>query len=192
MKKGFYFLLILWAVVAISSCKDTPTYTERLKIERDKIDRLIEREGLVILDEYPEDGVFAENEFVLLENGVYLNVIDSGNGNRPELTKTKVFCRFVVEGVDEDSTYRMVNNLIYDDTYYNYPTEFIHGYTVSSSEVRSYDPDIFVSEGLTTGLYYVGENALVKLIVPFKRLGGELGNNYYTVFFRKVKYTFEK
>ena len=55
---------------------------------------------------------FKENEFVKLDNDVYLNVIDSGNGNRAVLGTTKVFCRFEAKGIlDSDTAYNMVNNL---------------------------------------------------------------------------------
>ena len=79
MKKGFYILMILCAALMVVSCDKTKSYTERLKDERKAIDRLIDHEGFKILKNYPSDGVFKENEFVKLDNDVYLNVIDSGN-----------------------------------------------------------------------------------------------------------------
>lgn len=95
MKRGFYILMILCAALMVVSCDKTKSYTEHLKDERKAIERLIDREGFKVLKNYPSDGVFKENEFVKLENDVYLNVIDSGNGNRAVLGQTKAFCRFI-------------------------------------------------------------------------------------------------
>lgn len=193
MKRGFYILMILCAALMVVSCDKTKSYTEHLKDERKAIERLIKREGFKIIDDYPANGVFKENEFVKLDNDVYLNVIDSGNGNRAVLGTTKVLCRFESKGfLDSDTTYNMVNNLTYGVGYYGYPTEFVFGYNVYSGESRDYDPDMFVGEGLATALYHVGDGATVRLIVPFKRMGNYFQSNYTPVYFSKVKYTFEK
>lgn len=196
MKKGFYILMILCAALMVVSCDKTKSYTERLKDERKAIDRLIDHEGFKILKNYPSDGVFKENEFVKLDNDVYLNVIDSGNGNRATLGTTRVLCRFIANNIlDTDTAQMIVDNL--SSRYNNiwgFPTEFVFGYNVYSGENRSYDPDMFVGEGLATALYHVGEGAEVKLIVPFKRMapGGYFQSKYIPVYFSKVKYTFEK
>lgn len=193
MKRGFYILMILCAALMGMSCNKTKSYTEHLKDERKAIERLIDSEGFKILKDYPSDGVFKENEFVKLGNDVYMNVIDSGSGNRAVMGQTKVFCRFEANGfLDSDTAYLMVNNLTYGQTYYGYPTEFVFGYNAYSGEPRSYFPDDFVGEGLATGLYHVGEGAVVKLIVPFKRMGDKFQSSYMPVYFSKVKYTFEK
>lgn len=195
MKRGFYILMIMCVALVVVSCDKTKSYTEHLKDERKAIDRLMDREGFKVLKNYPSDGVFKENEFVKLDNDVYLNVIDSGNGNRAILGTTKVLCRFEAKGfLDSDTAYMMVNNLTYGLGYLGYPTEFIFGYNVYSGEPRSYDPDMFVGEGLATALYHVGEGAEVKLIVPFKRMasGGYFQSKYIPVYFSKVKYTFEQ
>lgn len=193
MKRGFYILMILCAALMVVSCDKTKSYTEHLKDERKAIERLIDREGFKILKDYPSDGVFRENEFVKLDNGVYLNVIDSGNGERAVLGQTKVICRFEANGfLDSDTTYLMINNLTYGPGYYGYPTEFVFGYNVYSGEQRGYYPDEFVCEGLATGLYHVGDGALVRLIVPFKRMSNYYQSNYVPIYFSKVKYTFQK
>lgn len=194
MKKGFNILMILCVALLVASCDKTKSYTEHLKDERKAIDRLIDHEGFKILKNYPSDGVFKENEFVKLDNDVYLNVIDSGNGNRAVLGQTKVFCRFEAYGIlDSDTAYLMANNLTYGPSYvYGYPTEFVFGYNVYSGEYVNYFPDQFVGEGLATPLYHVGEGAVVRLIVPFKRMGNTFQSQYFPVYFKKVRYTFEK
>lgn len=194
MKRGFSILLVMFAALMVVSCSKTKSYTDRLKDERKAIDRLIDREGLDILKDYPEDGVFKDNQFVKLSNDVYLNVIDSGNGERAELGKTKVFCRFIANSfMGKDSVTLLVDNLSPDyNNIWGFPTEFVFGYNVSTSSSSGYSPDYFVCEGLATGLYHVGNGAKVKLIVPFKRLSSTLQSDYSPVYFSEVKYTFEK
>lgn len=84
----------------------------------------------------------------------------------------KFFVRFEAKGfLNSDTTYSMVNNLTYEAGYYGFPTEFVFGYNVYSGESRSYDPDLFVGEGLATALYHVGEGAIVRMIVSFQTDG---------------------
>ena len=194
MKKGFNILMILCVALLVASCDKTKSYTEHLKDERKAIDRLIDHEGFKILKNYPSDGVFKENEFVKLENDVYLNVIDSGNGDRAVLGKTKVLSRFVANNImDVDTAEMMVDNLSSEyNNRWGFPTEFVFGYNVYSGEGRSYLPDLFVGEGLATGLYHVGDSAIVRLIVPFKRMGNYFQSSYTPIYFSKVKYIFEK
>ena len=78
MKKGFNILLILCAALVAISCSKTKSYTDMLKDEKKAIERFIDDKGLEILDDFPADSVFKENQFVLLDNGVYLNIIDKG------------------------------------------------------------------------------------------------------------------
>lgn len=188
MKKGFNVLLIIFAALMVVSCDKTKSYTEMLKAERKAIDRLIDREGIEVLSEYPADGVFKENQFVKLENGIYLNVIDSGNGNRPTIGSTEVLCRFISNRILSDST-QMLYDLI--TTSYSYPVEFKYGYNTSIVE-RSYTPDIFVCEGLGEGLNHVGDSSYVKLIVPFKRMSKTFLDQGEPIYFSKVKYIFRK
>lgn len=192
MKRGFYFLMILCVALIATSCNKTKSYTEYLKAERKAIDRLIEREGIKVIKDYPSDGVFKENEFVKLENDVYMNVIDSGNGERATYGKTRVFCRFTAHGVlNGDSL--LVDNLSSEyNGVWGFPTEFIFGATTSSSEYVDYVPDFFVGEGLNTPLYHVGNGATVRLIVPFKRMGTTFQSSYRPIYFSKVKYTFQQ
>lgn len=192
MKRGFYILMILCVALVAVSCGKTKSYTEYLKDERKAIERLERREGFSFREDYPSNGVFKENEFVKLDNDVYLNVIDSGNGERAVLGETKVLCRFVANRIKGDSTAKIVNNLIYEPGWYAHPTEFIYGINSYSGEARNYDPDLFNGEGLASALNHVGNGAIVQLIVPFKRMGSFFQSSYEPIYFSRVKYTFEK
>ncbi|MCD8262958.1 MAG: DUF4827 domain-containing protein [Tannerellaceae bacterium] len=94
MKKGFNILISAVILLAIFSCNNSmKSYTDMLKDERKAIDRLKDEEGLDFIKEYPVNGVFKENEFVKLDNGIYMNVIDSGTGNRAA-AGDEILCRY--------------------------------------------------------------------------------------------------
>ena len=82
MKKGFNILLILCAALVAISCSKTKSYTDMLKDEKKAINRLIDENDFEILKDFPEDSVFKENQFVELENGTYLNIIEKGTRQR--------------------------------------------------------------------------------------------------------------
>lgn len=65
-----------------------------LNAQEKAIEALIRDSGIVVLKNYPENGVFKDKEFVLLPNDVYMHVIDSGNGTRAVLSQTTVLTRF--------------------------------------------------------------------------------------------------
>jgi len=157
-----------------------------LKDERKAIERLIDDEGLEILREFPKDSVFKDNQFFKLSNEVYINIIDRGGENLAESGKTGILARFDVHYFMSDTAY-----------YSNYgpnsggthPLEFRYGYTTATggdSYARS-----FMSEGLQTGLQYVGHKGKVKLIVPFKR-GSTTDMSYGNpVYYKIIEYKFE-
>ncbi len=182
MRKVFTILMIVCAALMAVSCNKGKSYTDMLKAERKAIDRLINTNGFEVLDEFPTDTVFKENQFVKLENGVYLNIIDKGTSQRAVSGKTSVLYRCVVS-YPLDSTY-----VFYSSSYYVYARNpkvaKSVNYGPNSNGTRPYemlyqDPDDFYygyqpsgafdSEGLMTALKYVGDGAKVKLIVPFRR-----------------------
>jgi len=142
---------------------------------------LLDDSAFVLIKDYPENGVFEENEFVQLSNGVYLNVVDSGNGNRAVLYNTEVLYRCRFRYLDSDE-------LIDLFAPHHYPIEFIYGnHTVSSSYPAGYQ---LLSEGVGSILNYVGDSAIVRLIVPFK-VGSPRSQQYYeTIFYDRLKFTF--
>lgn len=181
MKKSFVFLLMMSAVLFSASCSKSKSLGEMLKDEKKAINRLRDQNGLVFLDEYPKDGVFKPNEFFKLESGVYMNVVDSGNGKRAQLDRTKVSMRVIMKGLISDTT-----------TFDNFPNgaspaEFTYGnYSFSNPYTTEY---YIVSEGIAAPLEYVGEYAIVKLIVPFKQGSDPDYEKGETRYFEKVKYT---
>ena len=107
MKKAFYFLILTGCVLNLLftvSCNKTPTYEELKAAENKVIRRIISEKKIKVLSEYPQNGVFGENEFVQLSSGIYLNVVDSGNGNRAKLGSTELLVRVSGESYHDDTT----------------------------------------------------------------------------------------
>lgn len=196
MKKGFNILLILCAALVAISCSKTKSYTDMLKDEKKAIERLIDANGFEILDDFPKDSVFKENQFVKLENGVYLNIIDKGSNERAVQYKTKMLYRCKMRYFLEVDTLVYENYGPHSNGTFPCPSNginsvpFTYGdYSSSNMYELSYS---FVSEGIQEPLKYVGDRAKVKLIVPFKR------GTYYDqsagnpVYYEVLEYIFEE
>lgn len=202
MKKGFNILMIVCAALLALSCNKTKSYTDMLKDQKKAIERLIDKEGFEILKDFPKDSVFGEKQFVELENGVYLNIIDKGTNERA-VYGTKILYRCTMYYpmnpvyIDaRDSYNRLITPygyyLVSDSTYIssNYgphsngtsPYSFTYGDYTSSN----------VGEGLMTPLQYVGDRAKVKLIVPFKRGLPADNSNGEPAYYEILEYKFEK
>ena len=178
MKKGFNILLILCAALVAISCSKTKSYTDMLKDEKKAIERFIDDKGLEILDDFPADSVFKENQFVLLDNGVYLNIID----------KAKMLYRCKM-------SYFMDSTIVAIENYGPHsngtsPIAFTYG---DYSKNSPYDPSYYyVSEGMQEPLKYVGDRAKVKMIVPFKRGAYNDQSNGQPVYYEILEYIFEE
>ncbi|MDR1343934.1 MAG: DUF4827 domain-containing protein [Tannerellaceae bacterium] len=189
MKKSFNTVLALCAAMALAlSCSGDRTYSNMLKVQDNAIGRLIDKNEFEILKNYPSDGVFKDNQFVILDNGVYLNVIDSGNGNHAVKGSTYIFCRFYVQCLIEwqymDTTTMDCFKNGTDPIIYRY------GEYLPAEENNS---SIFFSTLLFSALEYVGDNSEVKLIIPFHLSGNNqtFQSAGVPLFFSKVRYRFD-
>ena len=170
MKLKFGALMIivgvLFGVFSGSCSKRGKSFKQVKKEEQEAINALIAREGFEILNKYPANGVFGEKQFVKLDNDCYLNVIDSGNGNRADSTKTVVLMRCSYVGITpkDTFTYSIFGNL-------HEPLEFVYG-NIHEAKFRASQNTyssgyFFLSPGVESALKYVGENAIVRMIIPF-------------------------
>ena len=187
--------LMMTAVLLITSCDKTQSYADMLKAEEKAIERLMDEEDIVVLKEYPADGVFKENEFYQMDNDVYINVIDSGNGNRMGTKRQNVNSRFVVRFFKSDTLELdgfASSRLPVTFSYQKY-TEvyYIWGYDQNDTNVDAVMSS-FICEGLASGLQHVGDSAVVKLIVPFKVGPSSFQQSGEPLYFPKVRYTFEQ
>ena len=192
------------AVFAVS-CNKTPTYEEMKSAEKKIIRRILAEKNMEILDVYPESGVFGENQFVELSSGIFLNVIDSGNGNRAiyaGTNSTDVLVRASGEYFFSDESYTF-------NTFSNTfpPFEFKYGSAYNVVEDHKYAGDIYYyyfGMGLESILNFVGDSAVVKLLVPGyseirngntsfsagSTLQSSGGNSFIPIFYDRVRYTF--
>jgi len=170
MKLKIGVLIIIFGVafgMIFGSCgRKVKSFKQWKKEEKEAIDALIAKEGFEILNKYPANGVFGDKQFVKLDNECYLNVIDSGNGNRADSLKTIVLMRCSYVGISKYDTFTYS---IFPNG--NEPLEFIYGnmneakYRASQNAYGS--GYIFLSPGVESALRYVGENAVVRMIIPF-------------------------
>lgn len=178
---------LLFAIISIGlifgSCSKSLSYSDYVKKERNLIQDFKSEKDLVFLQDYPSDGVFKSNEYYLDPSGVYINVVDSGNGKRAK-ANAQVYFRF-----SGASTLPLAES---DTVTSPLPLSFYYGVTstytsTNSSSIGYY----YLSPGIVVPLQYVGENAIVRLIIPFvNSIGSTSQNAYYaTYYFDEVKYT---
>lgn len=110
MKKSFFPILTLLAVVLFASCNKYETYADKKAKEREAIDRFIIREGINVIDEETfnargQKTNVAENEYVRLNrSGVYMQIVREGCGTMLEENKVvNVLCRFSEYNILADS-----------------------------------------------------------------------------------------
>ena len=160
-------VLIIIVGFILGSCgKKFKSFKQWKKEEKEAITNLIAKEGFEILDKYPANGVFGEKQFLKLDNECYLNVIDSGNGKRADSLITVVLMRCSYIGIAIGDTTR---SSIFGNQFE--PLEFVYG-NMNEAKYRaqqntSSNAYFFLSPGLESALRYVGDNAVVRMIIPF-------------------------
>jgi len=184
-KIHFYLLLIVGLFVTLYSCDNAKTPQEYLREEKKAVDRFISRNDIKVLKEYPADGVFQENEYFRTPDGLYIHVVDSGNGKRvrphnsADSYRSTVLVRF--------DYYLDVKSYVSGDT-----TKYSLGYAYLPIEFKYGIPGSYgdlACNGWAVPLSYVGEEAIVDLIIP-SSLGASSHNSAYrAIFYKNLKYT---
>ncbi len=187
MKKGT-ILFAICSILLTACSKDTDYYREYFRLEQIVIDNFMEEQGFTLLPEYPRDGVFGEKAFVRLPNGVYLHVIDPGNGDMAVRgTEVASIAKGQLVDLREPTTYFDEFDPESDSSMWTQP--FIYGIAT----VPDYSaPYVLVGEGYKSVMAYVGDSASVSLIVPFSEGCSYQLTHYVPIYFEKVTYTFVK
>ncbi|MDR3128701.1 MAG: DUF4827 domain-containing protein [Tannerellaceae bacterium] len=189
----------LWIVACVAltvSCSGTLTYTDMLEREQKAIDALFVRRGFEVIQNYPKDGQFGEGEFYRMENGVYVHVIDTG-GERA-LTGDIIVARYAVNYFSLDSTLYPVLSNYGPHSSGTMPVNFYYGnYSMTIPNAGGTNAlqatlEAMMSEGLQSGLEYVGHCGKVRLIVPFKVGCSSDMSSGTPVFFETVEYRLER
>jgi hypothetical protein len=181
MRKTILFILSITVLfIAFYSCDNTKTAQEYLREEKKAIERYIDRSGIKVLSSYPSDSIFKENEYLTTNDGLYLQVVDKGSDKRVRPLVDDVMVRFDYYFYVKD--YVGGDTAKYKPNYQYFPLSFRYG--ISGSYGSS-----FVCNGWAIPLDYVGEGAIVNLIIP-SSLGSQSDNQAYRpVFYKNLHYT---
>ena len=111
MKKLFILLMVVAGLGVMSqSCNNGKTYAEMKEEEREAIKRFIELNEITVIDEdqfAEQDSTtnVAANEYVLFEEtGVYMQVVERGNGEALEDGRHEFLVRYLEEQIVADGT----------------------------------------------------------------------------------------
>lgn len=168
--------IIFFAVVSFSSCDDGKTYAEMMEEEREIISKFMSDSGFVSIDQYPADGVFAENEFMLFSDGLYMNVVDSGYGEKFEdgdivtvrFTEVNLSSQVVMSNMKSTSQGTNPDVFRYHITGSTQSGMFIYEDDSEYPLMMQIYQSSSVPSGWLVPLRYVRDGAYVRLIVPHK------------------------
>ncbi|MBO8458763.1 MAG: DUF4827 family protein [Bacteroidetes bacterium] len=152
MKKLLLLVTTAALVLGLYSCNEE-TYAQELKAEQKIIDAFIERQGIHVLESWPTDSVFAENEYVLLESGVYFQLVSKGSGNDTARVKDIIALRYMRYSLTEyaDTTSYMQTD---------YPIEFQYGNYSDENACNAFHEAVS---------YMKRNNSEARMIVPSKQ-----------------------
>jgi hypothetical protein len=184
MMKKLIGCLLSALAITFTACEGSRSYTKMVNAQEKAIKSFLNDSGFVTLQDYPADGVFKPNEFYVTEDGIYINVVDSGNGNRAVSNVTTVLARVKVKGLlyvsyaDDTTEYNNLQNGT-DAMAYLYGSDAQTG------------TDSFYSPALFSALEYVGDSSEVRLLIPFGENPSYYSNQGIPLFYSKVLYRFE-
>ena len=110
MKQLIIVLSALLSTVALTSCDDYETYSDKKAKERSAINSFISAQGINVISEatfnaHNQTTDTAANEFVLMQRtGVYMQIVRKGCGAKLEEGKAvNLLCRFMEQNIMTDS-----------------------------------------------------------------------------------------
>ncbi len=172
MKKLTLFLFSLLAIgLVIQGCSGTKTYAEMLEDEENAIKNFISNNNIRVISQsefYAQDSMTADDEYVQLASGVYMNIVSKGVDDLTDTVRNndEILVRFVEYNLlDEDTTLSNLSEPRYVDAF---------RYIVTSSSVAGIFTEGYmysyygsaVPAGWLVPLTYIRNMAHVRLIVP--------------------------
>ena len=158
MKKLIGCLLAICSLaIMFSSCDDTESYADKLKKEKKYIKNFIAENDIEIIDTYPTNGDFEDNQFFYDKTaGIYIQVVDTGNGVRAKGSGTLSMVNVRYSGARMlPDTLESTNN---GNNAGDNPIIFIYGQPNTYIESTAYTQEYyFLSPALAAPLKYVGE-----------------------------------
>lgn len=185
-KTAFAFFIIAGIILSLGACSKNESYADKVKNEKKLIRNFLDEHNIEVLKTYPIDGVFGKDQYFLDEtSGVYFNVVDSGNGKRAKKeNKAEVYYRF-------QDTYPLSFSQVDTINYKSY-IKFQYGIPETYLSANTSAPEYwYLSPGVTVPLQYVGEKAVVRLLVPFRNSYGSTlqTNSTTTLYYGNLEYT---
>jgi len=163
---------------------------ELIQEEKKAINRYIESNKLEILSTYPADGVFGDKQYYKSDEGVYFRVVEKGDtedmavkgSNKYGAVKrgTEVLIRVVSKyyfALSETSVYQL---------YDYHPCAYIYGIGLAPDNQSSID----VASAWVLPLEFVGNGAVVDMIVPSEYGTSTDRSSFYPAFYKNVSYRF--
>jgi hypothetical protein len=176
MKRTITFALsFVFITFSFISCGGGKTAQERLDDEKKAIRRFINKNDFKTAS-FPKDSIFDPNVFYKDDNNFYVRVLDPGTSKKAELGQT-ILLRF---DYYHDILYYMKGDTL--EYTLEQTTPFSIKYGVSSYITP-------MCEGFAEPLSYLGEGALVDLIIPSKLGATYDQSNYRPKFYKGVRYT---
>lgn len=184
MNKTRYFFTLLSVLIFFSCSGDSAQ--ELLRKEQRAIEAYIKRHKIKVLNTYPADGVFAEDEYFKTSDGLYLQVVDSGYGDRKAtLYKDIIVCRFESMFLVKNYVSRG-ESAVYTPYPEEFPIEFTYGIGNYPNEYTSYG---YACNAWIIPLNYVKEGGVVNMLAPSSLLNTYYNQSVEPIFFRKLTYT---
>ncbi|MBP5386719.1 MAG: DUF4827 domain-containing protein [Prevotella sp.] len=118
MKKLSCALVVCFAALFLTACRDTETYADQKNKERAAIKSFLEKQGIKVISEsdFKRDTLtdVSKKEFVLFENtGIYMQIVRRGCGEKIKNGETvNILCRFNEYNLLTDSL-KLTNNILY-------------------------------------------------------------------------------
>ena len=129
VKRLIYSSLILAVLsLTVNSCTSSTSYSKELENEENLIKAWIKRNHIKILDEFPEDSLFAEDEMYHFNEGIYFQMLDTGRGNEVLQEGDVIILRYSSSTLDK--------NPVVEDYWSTedrpYPNEIVYGSLTNS------------------------------------------------------------
>ncbi len=193
MKKlALLFINLLCIAALFQACDNTKTYADMLSDEKKAVSEYIKDNNIKVIsqDEFEKDTItnVAENEYVGFSNGVYMQIVNRGEGDTVK-TRDQILVRFMEYDIMQKDT-TIVSNYNADNwvDVFNYTSTgtSVSGTFIEGSMSQYYGPN--VPSGWLIPLKYIKNNAHVKLIVPSKMGHTNASRYVYPYFYDILKF----
>lgn len=178
--------IIALLLIFLASCKDQKTYADRLKDESRAIDRFIAQNKITVLESFPKDSIFKDNQFYKdKETGVYYQVVDYGNKEEKAKLGDEIYIRY------KELHYFMTNDTIFfnnnDPDLSPFPQTLVYRGAVNTSTSSLYG-----TPGWIVPVPYIGHKGVVRMIIPFVMGSSYDQSQYQPTYYDHVEYRFDR